>query len=315
MKILAISTSHNASICQITDGKIDFYLEEDRFNKIKNYHPRADGDIEFLSIKKYATGNYDKVIFASYDRRLRFASDGDITKDRDKIVNDKIFQQISGNPEYHFYREHHHLYHAHCGFHFSNFDEALCIVMDGSGAQPYFSHKPYYTEIESFYYLNKSKKDSKPLYQHLSNAKWAREPQDFVRPQYEIIDGVDVCFSSEISSGAKFSILTTDIGLGSGSEAGKTMGLSSYGNETGTRPEDLAKQLQISTKKDTIKLIKKAISYTNCKNIVLSGGYALNCVNNYEYVKEFPDYNFFVDPVAHDGGTSIGAAMWLYKND
>ena len=42
--------------------------------------------------------------------------------------------------------------------------------------------------------------------------------------------------------------------------------------------------------------MKKAFSYSDCKNVVLSGGYSLNCVNNYHYVKEFPDYNFFVDP-------------------
>ena len=29
-----------------------------------------------------------------------------------------------------------------------------------------------------------------------------------------------------------------------------------------------------------------------------------------QLAKEFPDYNFFVDPVAHDGGTAIGAAVW-----
>lgn len=33
MKTLGINISHNASICQVTDGKIDFYYEEDRFNK------------------------------------------------------------------------------------------------------------------------------------------------------------------------------------------------------------------------------------------------------------------------------------------
>ena len=61
----------------------------------------------------------------------------------------------------------------------------------------------------------------------------------------------------------------------------------------------------------TIKLIEKALSYSNSKNIVLSGGYALNCVNNYDYVKHFKDYNFFIDPIAHDGGISMGAALWL----
>ena len=92
-----------------------------------------------------------------------------------------------------------------------------------------------------------------------------------------------------------------------GHDAGKLMGLASYSDH----PEP--HKLQQRTKEYTIKLLEKAISYSNCKNIILSGGYALNCVNNYHYVKAFPDYNFFVDPIAHDGGTSMGAALWMYN--
>ena len=42
MRTLGINISHNASICQVTDGKIDFYYEEDRFNKRKYYAPKHD---------------------------------------------------------------------------------------------------------------------------------------------------------------------------------------------------------------------------------------------------------------------------------
>ena len=45
------------------------------------------------------------------------------------------------------------------------------------------------------------------------------------------------------------------------------------------------------------------------KNIVLSGGYSLNCTNNYKYLQAFPEYQFFVDPIPHDGGTAVGAAL------
>ena len=68
-----------------------------------------------------------------------------------------------------------------------------------------------------------------------------------------------------------------------GMDAGKLMGLSSYGNINGDRPEDKAKKLQIETEKETILLIEKALSYSKTKNIILSGGYALNCLNNFKY--------------------------------
>ena len=91
------------------------------------------------------------------------------------------------------------------------------------------------------------------------------------------------------------------------------MGVASYGKLGGERDEDLAKQVQEETLKYTINLIEKALNHKDCKNIILSGGYALNCVNNYKYNQIFKDNNFFIDPVAHDGGTAIGAAVW-YDN-
>lgn len=74
----------------------------------------------------------------------------------------------------------------------------------------------------------------------------------------------------------------------------------------------IAKKLQIESEKHTIRLIRKALDLSGSKNVVLSGGYFLNCVNNYKYIEHFPDVNFFVDPIAHDGGTAIGAAKWLW---
>ena len=73
----------------------------------------------------------------------------------------------------------------------------------------------------------------------------------------------------------------------------------------------LAHRVQEATKEITIHRIQKAIDKSGCKNIVMSGGYFLNCVNNYEYLKAFPDVNFYIDPMAHDGGTSLGAVYFL----
>ena len=75
MKILGVNISHNASICQVTDGVIDFYLEEDRFNKIKNYCPSPKEQTKFKSITEYVDDVYDEIIFSSYDRTLPFRED------------------------------------------------------------------------------------------------------------------------------------------------------------------------------------------------------------------------------------------------
>ena len=54
---------------------------------------------------------------------------------------------------------------------------------------------------------------------------------------------------------------------------------------------------------------------TGKKNIVISGGYGLNCVANYYYKKRFPDLNIFVDPISHDGGTALGLAQLVHYTE
>ena len=76
--------------------------------------------------------------------------------------------------------------------------------------------------------------------------------------------------------------------------------------------KNIAWTVQDKTQKLVGDLIEKAIDTTGEKNVVIAGGYALNCVANYYLRKRFPDINFYVDPVAHDGGTSIGLAKLAY---
>ena len=46
-------------------------------------------------------------------------------------------------------------------------------------------------------------------------------------------------------------------------------------------------------------------------NVVISGGYGLNCVANYWYLKQLKDenINLYVEPISNDAGTAIGAAL------
>ena len=76
---------------------------------------------------------------------------------------------------------------------------------------------------------------------------------------------------------------------------------------------NLAFKVQQEVEQQVINLIQKAIDITGETNIVLSGGFALNCVANYKFIKAFPDINFYVDPIAHDGGTAIGLAQYGWR--
>jgi carbamoyltransferase len=74
---------------------------------------------------------------------------------------------------------------------------------------------------------------------------------------------------------------------------------------------DLAYALQQESQAQILKLILKAHEMTGKKNIVLSGGYGLNCVANYHYLDELNKYgiNLYVEPISSDAGTALGAAM------
>lgn len=77
---------------------------------------------------------------------------------------------------------------------------------------------------------------------------------------------------------------------------------------------DAAYHVQKDTQAAVAKLIKVAVKLSGNKNVVLSGGYALNCVANYHYLKELKDegINLYIEPVSNDAGTAIGAAMLQY---
>lgn len=79
---------------------------------------------------------------------------------------------------------------------------------------------------------------------------------------------------------------------------------------------DLAYAVQTQSQEEVALLIEKAVKDTGHKNVVLSGGYALNCVANYFYLDRLKDLgiNLYVEPISSDAGTGIGAALLFYNS-
>jgi carbamoyltransferase len=75
---------------------------------------------------------------------------------------------------------------------------------------------------------------------------------------------------------------------------------------------DLAYAVQTETQAQVVKLIRKAVEQTGQKNIVISGGYGLNCVANYHYLDALKDLDvsIYVEPISNDAGTAMGAALY-----
>jgi len=193
-------------------------------------------------------------------------------------------------------------------FYFSKFEEAVAIIVDGAGAL--IKKQNPYREFESIYCLNK--KSIYPIYKHGSNRLDQHKEfcSDLKISKY--IQGVFTHLSQKAIGGRAFVEACLAIGM-EPYDAGKLMGLSSYKYskekyQLNYDKINIAADVQEKTFSETCNLIEIAKNYG--KNILLSGGYFLNCSNNFKYVKKYPKLNFFVDPIPNDAGTCIGACLY-----
>ncbi len=72
--------------------------------------------------------------------------------------------------------------------------------------------------------------------------------------------------------------------------------------------KNLAWKIQQETQELLGNLIESAVNATGIKNVVIAGGYGLNCVANYYLKGRLKNINLYVDPISHDGGTAMGLA-------
>jgi carbamoyltransferase len=296
MKILSIPPlAHDASLCVLENGIITSYKMEERFSRQKH-------DLNFDCILNNLNDNhFDKIIISSHFLE-------NYTYPIDKI-KEKI-QHLSYD-ELICEEEKHHLYHAYSGFYNSGFDEAICFSLDASGA----ILKNGEIEIETVYHLNKNSKETQ-LYQKTRQFRTVKDNRSF----WKYISSID---ENNLSVGEKYQKVSKQFDYNPVDGAGKIMGLGQYKNhkeklqypyntKEWKERVDVAYQLQQETQNHVLNLIKKYTEETGIKNVVISGGYGLNCVANYHYLKHLKDINLYVDPICFDAGISIGAAYYHY---
>jgi len=262
-----------------------------------------------------------------------YAEKNFLSSDTDDDLHGRVADQLEMD-EFHYEIEHH-LYHAECGYWFSPWREkekAIAVTMDGGGAMKHMEEFPNFQEAETIFLCEPDKVPTRQ-YSRMSNYRWITDSIEnpvlfnsqrgnlLTAPSViKTIDGCETVFNSYPSQGMNFSALSLFFGFDQkGRAAGKVMGAASY-QDWNVTPEgyidwtvhSVANQLQQTSFEFTCNLIQKAIDLNpDVPNIILSGGFALNCTNNAKYLARFPDHQIFIDPVAHDGGTAIGSAIRL----
>ena len=77
------------------------------------------------------------------------------------------------------------------------------------------------------------------------------------------------------------------------------------------RHADLAASAQAVLEENYFALLRHVFEQTGQKAVCLAGGVALNCVANGMVFEKTPFRDMYVQPAAHDAGTSIGAALYV----
>jgi carbamoyltransferase len=83
-------------------------------------------------------------------------------------------------------------------------------------------------------------------------------------------------------------------------------------SEVTQREMDLAASVQAVTEEVMLRMARHVHAETKCKNLVLAGGVALNCVGNGRILREGPFEQIWIQPAAGDAGGALGAALLIW---
>lgn len=76
--------------------------------------------------------------------------------------------------------------------------------------------------------------------------------------------------------------------------------------------KDIAASLQTRLEEAMFNLLNELYELYKLPKLCMAGGVALNCVVNGKIFKKTPFEELYVQPASHDGGTSLGAAYYVY---
>lgn len=342
MNIVGVSRVHNSSVCLLKDGEIVFHLENERLSNIKyDAYPFN----VLAKLPEYVT-HIDKIAIAGVGKTVpaECFTDHDVYTTFITRLNKKFHSEPI---EVHDLWSQHHLMHAACAFYNSGFEKALCIIKDGVGSDFYINDSRFlpgtYGKENSSTFIAEYPAKFDLIDKHVVvpfNAKTIIE--DNILVSDNLSEGLAF---QKCSIMFGFHALDAGKVMGMSAYGVEDSNIPPIYDEDGLINKDLfcidhrdlrntyinvekypylntdnfqiqanfARALQLQTQQSVKKYILKMIKETRCKNVCLSGGYFLNCVANYEYLKDLPDdIKIYVEPISSDAGTAIGAAKYVW---
>ena len=220
--VLGIHPGHNSSVALVSDGKLVYYLEEERLSREKRDGNPFRAMIDICSRYKVDLLVIGGINGSNESHSLPWSRETSYIS-----LTRKFFPSIDVIE----LKEHHHLLHASMAFINSGFSSGTSIVLDGAGSKtPFLDLKLNAYEAETIFNVN-PKNQFTPIYKNYIT----QPPEDLLHQEINISQGINFINSSPSITKA-YEAVTFYLGW-EGIEGGKTMGLSPYGKHNTNIPK------------------------------------------------------------------------------
>ncbi|MET9359913.1 carbamoyltransferase C-terminal domain-containing protein [Streptomyces sp. NPDC006632] len=350
MYILGInSVYHESSACLLKDGVVVAAAEEERFNRVKHgKEARADNPdelpmnaIEFcLDTAGIRPADVDHITCAADPDEIRDVLDSGLPSPWDSPAKQseflgnlpnipKKFVELGFTGDFHWVA--HHTAHGASTYFASSFQDAAVLVVDALGDDAFSTR---------FYHGKGDKLDCVQSVRYPASIGYLWELAS-VFLGFGVYDAAKVMGLAAYGDPQRFAEgfdklawTTDDGGFDMRHELLKfsdilyyppsadTSGLESVLGVAPRRPDeplqdvhhDIAAALQEKTNQLVLHMARHLHELTGSSRLCLAGGVALNCVTNQVAFEQGPFDELYVQPAAHDGGLSVGAALHVWND-
>ncbi len=335
---------HNAAACILKDGELLAFVEEERFNHIKQFGGFPVASIRYcLETAGISLEEVDHIAYGwmnlpglLWDRLSTFAANGLMftTEYPAGVMTIDALELVAGGLTRAF-KTHigrkippitciaHHRCHAASSFRCSGFDEATLINFDGAGeTTATYIGRGVANRVETLReikvpdslgraysefteYLGFVRNNDE--YKVMGLASYGEPAFDLSQIIRQTKDGYELdpaYFYRYSLSKRRFKVDRLEELLGPCRD--------NDDKPVTQHHKNVAASLQKRLEEISLHLVEQAIEQTGSRNLCLAGGVALNCKNNGEIRASGLVDDLFVQPVANDAGVALGAAVELY---
>ncbi|MBV9743836.1 MAG: carbamoyltransferase [Acidobacteriia bacterium] len=349
-KILGLNAYHgDSSAALLVNGELVMAVEEERFNRIKHWAGlpvlaakacidyAGGGAVDHVAISRDPRAHFLKKVARVASRPSSWLHAAGRAANSAKIANSKqelISAGLPGIGPAEFHMVEHHRAHMASAFFASPFEEAAVVSVDGFGdfssvmwgtgqgnqfevmGCTQFPHSLglFYTAFTQFLGFPKYGDEYKMMgLSAYGEPRYVADVRDVVRIEDDQIR-LNLDYFRHHTEGVEMTWAGGEPALGS---VYSSRFLEKFGEARQPRTEiaqrhmDLAASAQAVLEEIYFNLMRYVQKKTAKTAVCLAGGVALNCVANGMLFDKTDFRDVYVQPAAHDAGTSIGAALYV----